>query len=66
MIIFIGGNYGKDFKVADIPSDLQGYFVSLYEIKNKKVEFHDSNSLAMSLLSEIADKFHKSYIEDEN
>ena len=57
---------GKDFKAADIPSDLQGYFVSLYEVKNNKVEFHDSNSLAMSMLSEIADKFHKSYIEDEN
>ena len=57
---------GKDFKAADIPSDLQGYFISFYEIKNNKVEFHDSNSLAMSLVSEIADKFIKSYIEDEN
>lgn len=56
---------GKDFKDADIPSDLQGYFISLYEKKNNKVEFHDSNSLAMSLISEIADKFKKSYIEDE-
>jgi hypothetical protein len=57
---------GKKFKDAQIPSDLQGYFVSLYEIKNNIAEFHDNNSLAMSLVSEIADKFQKSYIEDEN
>ena len=57
---------GKDFKSADIPSDLQGYYISLYEIKNNKAEFHDNNSLAMSLVSEIAYKFNKSYFEDEN
>jgi hypothetical protein len=57
---------GKDFKSANIPSDLQGYFITFYEIKNNKVEFHDNNSLAMSLVSEISDKFNKSYIEDED
>lgn len=57
---------GKDFKSASIPSDLQGYFITFYEIKNNKVEFHDNNSLAMSLVSEISDKFNKSYIEDED
>lgn len=56
---------GKDLKSANVPSDLQGYFISLYEIKNNKAEFHDNNSLAMSIISEIADKFNKSYIEDE-
>jgi hypothetical protein len=56
---------GKDFKAANIPSDLQGYFISFYEIKNKKAIFHDNNSLAMSIVSEIADKFNKSYVEDE-
>ena len=57
---------GKDFKDAAIPSDLQGYYISFYEIKNHKVVFHDNNSLIMSLVSEIADKFNKSYIEDAN
>jgi hypothetical protein len=57
---------GKDFKSANIPSDLQGYYITFYEIKNNKVEFHDNNSLAMSLVSEISDKFNKSYIEDED
>ena len=57
---------GKDFNSAIFPSDLQGYFISLYEVKHNKVVFHDNNSLAMSLVSEIADKFNKSYIEDEN
>ena len=56
---------GKDFKAANIPSDLQGYFISFYEIKNKKAIFHDNNSLAMSIVSQIADKFNKSYVEDE-
>lgn len=57
---------GKDFNSAKIPSDLQGYFISLYEVKLNKVIFHDNNSLVMSLVSEIADKFNKSYIEDES
>lgn len=57
---------GKDFNSANVPSDLQGYFISLYEIKNNKAEFHDNNSLAMSIISEISDKFNKAYIEDEN
>lgn len=57
---------GKDFNSANVPSDLQGYFISLYEIKNNKAEFHDNSSLAMSIISEISDKFNKAYIEDEN
>jgi hypothetical protein len=56
---------GKDFKSANIPSDLAGYFVSIYEIKNNKPVFHDGNSLVMRLVSDIAEKFNKAYIEDE-
>jgi len=57
---------GKDFNTAILPSDLQGYFISFYEVKDDKAEFHDNNSLAMSIISEIADKYNKAYIEDEN
>jgi hypothetical protein len=57
---------GKDFESTKIPSDLYGYFISLYEIKNDSVTFHDNNSLAMRLVSEIADKYNKAYIENEN
>jgi hypothetical protein len=55
---------GKDFAEAQIPSDLFGYFISLYEIKGEKAVFHDSNSLVMRLVSDIADMTNQSYIED--
>ena len=55
---------GKNFAEAKIPSDLHGYYISLYEIKNNKVEIHDSNSLAMRLLSDIADYINEFYFED--
>ena len=57
---------GKNFAEAKIPSDLHGYYISLYEIKNNKVEIHDSNSLAMRLLSDIADYTNNFYFEDFN
>jgi predicted nucleotide-binding protein len=44
---------GKSIEDVKIPSDLQGYFISFYEIKNDKVVFHDNNSLAMRLVSDI-------------
>jgi len=56
---------GNDYKKANIPSDLAGYFVSLYEIKGGKAVFHDSNSLAMRLVSEIADMTNVAYIETD-
>lgn len=56
---------GKDYKKANIPSDLAGYFVSLYEIKGNKAVFHDSNSLAMRLVSDIADLANLAYIEKQ-
>ena len=57
---------GKDYKKANIPSDLAGYFVSLYEIKGNKAVFHDSNSLAMRLVSDIADLANLAYIEKQD
>jgi hypothetical protein len=56
---------GNDYKKANIPSDLAGYFVSLYEIQRGNVIFHDSNSLAMRLVSEIADITNVAYIEKD-
>lgn len=56
---------GKEHKKANIPSDLAGYFVSLYEIKDDKAVFHDSNSLAMRLVSDIADMINVAYIEKD-
>jgi hypothetical protein len=44
---------GKSIEDVKIPSDLQGYFISFYEIKNNKAVFHDNNSLAMRLVSDI-------------
>jgi hypothetical protein len=57
---------GKDYTKAKIPSDLAGYFVSLYEIKGNKAVFHDSNSLAMRLVSDIADLANLAYIEKQD
>jgi hypothetical protein len=54
---------GSDYKKVNLPSDLAGYFVSLYEIKGDKAIFHDSNSLAMRLVSDIADIANVAYIE---
>jgi hypothetical protein len=56
---------GKDISSVKVPSDLSGYFISFYEIKDNKATYHDNNSLAMRLLSEISEKTNKAYIEDE-
>lgn len=43
-----------------IPSDLQGYFISEYEIDNKgKLTFKDQNSLRMSIESDVKDYFNE-------
>lgn len=57
---------GEKFDHSKIPSDLSGYFISFYQLKNRKLVFHDSNSLAMRLVSDIADFISQSYIENEN
>ena len=42
-----------------IPSDLQGYFISEYTINNKgEVSFNDSNSLRMSIESDVKEYFN--------
>jgi hypothetical protein len=56
---------GDKFNHEKIPSDLHGYFISFYELKKNKIIFHDGNSLAMRLLSEIADLSNQAYIELE-
>jgi hypothetical protein len=52
-----------------IPSDLHGYFISEYSINNKKeVQFKDSNSLRMSIESDIKTYFNvrSEYFEQIN
>lgn len=56
---------GKEFDRNKIPSDLDGYFVSFYEISKEGPVFHDGNSLAMRLVSEVARKYNAAYTEDE-
>jgi hypothetical protein len=56
---------GESFNHEKVPSDLQGYFITFYELKNDKIVFHDGNSLAMRLVSEIADLVNQGYIELE-
>ncbi len=57
---------GKKFDPTKIPSDLHGYFVSFYEVSNDGPVFHDGNSLAMRLVSEVARKYNAAYTEDED
>lgn len=57
---------GENFKERQIPSDLNGYFISFYEIKNDKVVFHDNNSLAMQLVSDMIAISDKGFIETED
>ena len=44
--------------LMDLPSDLQGYFISEYEVKNNKVTFKDSGSLRMSLEGDIKEFYN--------
>ena len=57
---------GESYNYEKVPSDLQGYFISFYELKKDKIIFHDGNSLAMRLLSEIADLSNQAYNELED
>jgi len=54
---------GESVQKVNIPSDLQGYFISLYEIKNGVAVFHDNNSLAMRILSDVSQKYNIAYKE---
>lgn len=47
----------KGFDCNKIPSDLLGFFISFYSVKNKKVTFKDSNSLVMKMLSNLSYKY---------
>jgi hypothetical protein len=45
--------------LQDIPSDLQGYFISEYVVDGKgKITFKDNNSLRMSIESDVKDYFN--------
>jgi len=45
--------------VKDLPSDLQGYFISGYSKEKDEIIFMDNNSLLMSLVSDINDYYSK-------
>jgi hypothetical protein len=47
-----------------LPSDLQGYFISGYEVKKGKAVFKDNNSLRMSIESDVKDYYNQ--YEDPN
>jgi hypothetical protein len=46
---------GDTFDCSKIPSDLLGFFISFYTVKNGNVTFKDLNSLYMRLLSNFSD-----------
>jgi len=56
---------GKTFDISKIPCDLHGYFISFYTIVNKKVTFHDNNSIVMRIVSDIIEGLDINYTEDE-
>jgi len=43
--------------LADLPSDLQGYFITGYTYTNSRIVFKDQGSLLMSLVSDINDYY---------
>ena len=45
--------------LKDLPSDLQGYFISGYEVKNGKVVFKDNNSLRMSIEGDVKEFYNQ-------
>jgi hypothetical protein len=50
----------------NLPSDLQGYFISEYTVNTKgDVVFHDNNSLRMSIESDVKEYMKKSKEIDE-
>lgn len=56
---------GDDYSEVKLPSDLLGFYFTLYSVKGDKIILHDSQSIVMRLKSEIAEKFNISYYEDE-
>ena len=45
--------------LKDLPSDLQGYFISGYEVVKGKVVFKDQNSLRMSIEGDVKDYYNQ-------
>jgi hypothetical protein len=45
--------------LQELPSDLQGYFVSTYSVTKTGVKFNDNNSLRMSIVSDVNDFYNK-------
>ena len=41
------------------------YFVSFYTIVNKKVTFHDNNSIVMRIVSDVIEGLDINYTEEE-
>lgn len=65
-IYLIKEKTSEDSLLASIPSDLQGYFVSEYFVKNNVVTFKDQNSARMSIVSNIKDFYKKDYPGDDS
>ena len=59
--IYIIKEKGSKSVTADLPSDLQGYFISEYAIEKEKVFFKDNNSLRMSIGGDIKEFFQNLY-----
>lgn len=49
--------------LKNLPSDLQGYFISGYYLEKNEVRFIDNNSLHMSLVSDIIDYYQKQSVD---
>lgn len=60
-VYIIKEKVGTDELLKDLPSDLQGYFISTYEINNGIPTFKDNNSLLMSIVSDINDFYQNSH-----
>ena len=58
-VYFIKEKKGNEEIHNDLPSDLQGYFITPYQVSNGKVTFKDNNSLLMSISSDIKDYYNK-------
>ena len=60
-VYIIKEKVGGDELLKDLPSDLQGYFISTYEINKGVPTFKDNNSLLMSIVSDINDFYQNSH-----
>jgi hypothetical protein len=51
--------------IDDLPSDLQGFFISEYVLEKNKIVFKDNNSLRMSIESDVKDFYNKLNVQIE-